>query len=96
MLLAATKSLSDASLVAPYRLIGLAALSVDSAITLLDLAGERGVDHVLGAEDVGLDALERVVFGGRHLLQRRRVDHDSRRRRIACVSAVASRTSPMK
>src|SRR3546814_5066844 len=34
-LLAATKILSEASLVAPYRLIGLAALSVDSAITLV-------------------------------------------------------------
>ncbi|MNH14760.1 hypothetical protein D3C79_743570 [compost metagenome] len=32
-LLAATNSLSDSSLVAPYRLIGLAALSVDSATT---------------------------------------------------------------
>ncbi len=34
MLLAATNSLSEASLVAPYRLIGFAALSVDRAITL--------------------------------------------------------------
>ena len=33
-LLAATKSLSEASLVAPYKLIGFAALSVESAITL--------------------------------------------------------------
>ena len=32
ILLAATNSLSDASFVAPYKLIGLAALSVDNAI----------------------------------------------------------------
>ena len=36
-LLAATKSLSEASLVAPYKLIGFAALSVESAITLFTL-----------------------------------------------------------
>ena len=35
--LAATKSLSEASLVAPYKLIGFAALSVESAITLFTL-----------------------------------------------------------
>ena len=33
MLLAATKILSDASFVAPYRLMGVAALSVESAMT---------------------------------------------------------------
>ena len=33
MLFAATNILSDASLVAPYKLIGLAALSVERAIT---------------------------------------------------------------
>ena len=36
----------------------------------------RRVDHVLRAEDVGLDGLERVVLGGRHLLERGRVDDD--------------------
>ena len=36
-LLAATKSLSEASLVAPYKLIGFAALSVESAIIDLTL-----------------------------------------------------------
>ena len=35
MLLAAIKSLSEANFVAPYRLIGAAALSVESAITFL-------------------------------------------------------------
>ena len=34
------------------------------------------VDHVLGAENVRLDHFERVVLGSRHLLQRRRVNHD--------------------
>ena len=34
ILFAATKSLSDVNLVAPYKLIGSAALSVDNAITL--------------------------------------------------------------
>ena len=34
MLFAAVNNLSDASLVAPYKLMGLAALSVDKAITL--------------------------------------------------------------
>ena len=41
MLFAAVNNLSDTNLVAPYKLIGLAALSVDSAITfftLLDIA----------------------------------------------------------
>ena len=36
-LLAATNNLSEHSLVAPYKLIGLAALSVESAITFFTL-----------------------------------------------------------
>jgi len=34
------------------------------------------IDDVLGAEDVGLDGLERIVFRGRHLLEGRGVDDD--------------------
>src|SRR6266545_299019 len=42
----------------------------------LDPLVDGGVDHVLGAEHVGLDGLERVVLAGGDLLQRRRVEHD--------------------
>ncbi|MCU0793104.1 MAG: hypothetical protein MUE42_09715, partial [Opitutaceae bacterium] len=41
-----------------------------------DLGVEAGVDEVLGAEDVGLDALEGVVFGGGDLLEGGGVDDD--------------------
>ena len=34
------------------------------------------LDQVLGTEYVGLDAFKRIVLGGRHLLQRRGVDHN--------------------
>ncbi len=41
----------------------------------LHAAVDRCLDHVLRAEDVGLDRLERVVLAHRHLLERRGVDH---------------------
>ena len=60
----------------------MAALSVLRRDHLLHVAVDRRIDHVLGADHVGLDHFEGVVFGRRHLLQRRGVDHD--------VDAVAS------
>ena len=42
----------------------------------LDALVQAGVDDVLGADDVGLDAFNRVVFGGGHLLEGGRVNHD--------------------
>ncbi len=41
----------------------------------LHLRVDGGLDHVLRAADIGLQAFERVVFGHRHMLQRRGV-HD--------------------
>ena len=72
MLLAAVKSLSLVSLVAP----------VDRGAGLVGGEGhhvahaglEGGVDHVLGAVDIGLDALLRVIFGGVYLLDGGGVD----------------------
>ena len=75
-LLAATNSLSDTSLVAPYRLIGLAALSVDRAITFSYFVGDSRLDDVFRPVDVGLDALHGIVLGCRYLLQRRGVNHE--------------------
>ena len=40
-----------------------------------DAGLQAGLHHVLGADDIGADALEGVVFGGRDLLQRRRMNH---------------------
>ena len=39
------------------------------------MAVQRRVDDVLGAVDVGLDGLRRVIFAGRHLLQRGGMDY---------------------
>ena len=70
-----TKSLSPTSLVAPYRLIGLDALSVESATTFRTPGFDGRVDHVLRAGDVGGDVLRRVVLGGVHLLEGGGVHH---------------------
>ena len=43
---------------------------------VLHAVAQRGMNHVLGAVDVGVQALERVVFGGGHMLHRGRV-HDA-------------------
>jgi hypothetical protein len=42
---------------------------------LLDPLVQRRLNHILGAQDVGLDRLERIVLGRRHLFQGRGVDH---------------------
>ena len=42
----------------------------------VDVVLDGTPDHVLGAMDVGLDALHRVVLGRRHLLEGCGVDHD--------------------
>ena len=80
---------------APYRLIGLRGLVGRQRDDLLDVGRQRRLDDVLGAVDVGLDALHRIVFGRRHLLQRRGMDHE-----VDAVhrlrSRSPSRTSPMK
>ena len=52
------------------------ALSVLSAIVSGHVVLDRRGDDVLGADDVRLDGLERVVLAGRHLLQRGGVDDD--------------------
>ena len=52
------------------------ALSVDSAMTLFHLLIDAGIDDVLGADHIGLDALDRIVFGRRDLLQRGGVHDD--------------------
>lgn len=96
MLFAATKSLSDASLVAPYRLIGFAALSVERSNHLFDLIEQRCLDDVLGTMDIGFDAFHRIVFSGRHLFECRSMHHIIHTPRIAMVSRLASRTSPIK
>ncbi len=51
-------------------------MSVDSAMTRLTPVSDRSIDDVLGAEDVRLDSLERVVLGSRDLLERRGMDDD--------------------
>ena len=63
---------------------------------LLDVVRQRRVDDVLRAMDVGLDALQRVVFGRRHLLERRGVDHEVDAVASPACSRSRSRTSPMK
>ena len=62
-----------------HRLVG-----AESQNALYALVDGR-VDHVAAAHDVGLNRFERIVFAGRNLLQRRRVDHhgNARRRRAA-------------
>jgi len=57
-------------------LTGPAALSVESATTFATPGIESGLDHVLGPDDVGLDAFEGVVFGRRDLFQGGGVDDD--------------------
>jgi len=37
---------------------------------------ERGIDHVFGTEDIGLDALHRVVLRSRHLFESGCMDDD--------------------
>ena len=37
---------------------------------------DGGVDHVAAAHDVGLNGFKGVVFAGRHLFERGRMDHD--------------------
>ena len=71
-----TNSFSAASLVAPYRLTGLTALSVLRAQDLFDPGIQRRVDHVAAAQDIGFDRFHRIVFTGRNLLERCRVDND--------------------
>ena len=59
------------------------AVEVDGAGGLVGREGDHALhaavdgrlDHVLRAEDVGLDGLERVVLAHRHVLERRGVDH---------------------
>ena len=43
---------------------------------VLHAAVEGGVDHVFGPENIGFDALHRVVFGGGHLLEGGGVNHN--------------------
>lgn len=40
-----------------------------------DMVGQRCLDDILGTIDVGLDALHRIVFGGRNLLEGRGMHH---------------------
>jgi hypothetical protein len=51
--------------VAPYRLTGLLALSVDSATTRLIFLSMQASIRFIAPIDVGLDAFERVVLGSR-------------------------------
>ncbi len=37
---------------------------------------DGGINHVLAADDIGLNGLKRVVLTRRHLLERRRMNHD--------------------
>ena len=67
-------SLSAVSLVAPYRLIGLDALSVESATTFLTPVSIAASMTFWRAEHVGLHELERVVLRGVDLLQGGGVD----------------------
>ena len=85
--MAATKSLSEQSLVAPYRLIGLAALSVLSAITCLHVAVDGRVDEIGAAEHVGLDHFDGIVLSRWHLLERRSMNDD--------IDAVHSAVEPV-
>ena len=77
-MLAAMKMRSCSDFVIPITLTGLQALSVrdadhglDRIVVFLDRAHD-----VLGAEAVGEDRLDGKVLAGRHLLQRRGIDHD--------------------
>ena len=66
------------ALVMPITLIGLHALSVEMPMTASTCAARRddGPHQRVGAEHVGLHRLDREVLAGRHLLERRGVDHD--------------------
>ena len=54
----------------PHRLVG------RDEHEPLDVDGDRGVDHVAGADDVRGDGLARVVLEQGHVLVRRGVEHD--------------------
>ena len=87
MLLAATNSLSEHELGGAVEVDRVGGLVGRQRDDLLDVVRERGVDDVLGAEDVGLDAFDRVVFGRRHLLQRRGVNHEIDAASSPCAGA---------
>ena len=62
----------------PITFTGLQALSVvtPTTVSTAELLLADRADEVLGAEDVRLDRLERLVLAGRDLLQRGRVEDD--------------------
>ena len=75
-LAAARTSRSATRFEAPIMLVGLTALSVEIRTNRAAAGGAARLDDVLRADDVVGDRLFGVLFHERHVLVRRRVEHD--------------------